>query len=257
MRKAQLAVIGGFVLSGAVIATPAQAGRPDGTAARPATAATAPVVVRHVPGDDAATWVVPRGAPMPTVTSRPGRVRIVVTARPSAAWTGRGVPGSVSWQAPSCRSRWDETVGWFDTCGQFGQVVGTGDRRRHWVYRQYGTCRSHDGFRLLACRVSTDRNRTGPRLRWDDWSPRGDSTGGCRDVALNLSVLGVGVGGSFAACETIDVRKFSRPGHFAVTWRGWALRTDREVAGQIAFSAPRHRIPVLSASWRLTGVVAR
>ena len=220
-------------------------------------------VISGPDGDPSGTWVIPRGESVPHIRRRTTSMSMTMAVTPSRGHRVRevarawGVPNpQVAWQPAVCRSRWDQAVGWFDTCGQFGRVVRTGDRRRHWVYRQYGTCRSHNGFRLTSCRLGTDRGRTGPRLAWDDWSPRSDSDGSCRDVSLTINVVGLGIGGGFAACETIDVRKFSRPGHLVVTWRGWASRTDREVASQIGFSTPPRRLPVLVARWSLAGVVA-
>ena len=145
-------------------------------------------VISGPDGDPSGTWVIPAGIGSPhppadypmsmtmaVTPSRGHRVREVARAWAFRTRRWRGRRRSAG---PAGTGRWGGS-----TRGQFGRVVRAGDRRRHWVYRQYGTCRSHNGFRLTSCRLGTDRGRTGPRLAWDDWSPAAtltDPVGTCR-----------------------------------------------------------------------------
>ena len=166
---------------------------------------------------------------------------------------------SIAWQTPNCYARYDQTIAWFDHCSQWGSVSNDGDSlRNHWLYKQYGTCKSRPGVVLRECRLSSERLSSGPALSWEDWGPRADkTTSSCSSVDISVSAYGVSVGGSFTGCEVIDITKYADGGHFKVAWNYGGQRvvnSERATQYQIAFGTP-NLTPKLLTSWGLTAYV--
>lgn len=227
-------------------------------------------VVSNVPGDiDGAIWILPDGSTLPKVvfTESDGSFEVTFSvesspeeqiglARGGSLDGGVGSrAGTLSWNAPTCFARYTTTYGWFDRCTQWGKVVNDGDSARdHWVFKYYGTCKSNAIYYVQSCGLSSTRSSSSSTLYWEDWAPRGDSTGPCRSVSIGVSVFGISASGSYEACDTVDMTKFTAPGSFSNTFRTpRVLNSERGVEYQISLGVPQGGTPRLTTNASMTG----
>ena len=223
-------------------------------------------VVNDLPGDPGATWVIPADVELPkiTVTSDGLSVVEVVTPDPVSVHSGGGaagrpgmsLTGTLTWQSAYCYSRYTEAMGWFDHCRQFGYIASDGDTSRdHWVLKQYGTCKSNSGWRMSLCSLSSVRASGTATQYWEDWAPTADSSGACRTISISVTAFGVGVSGSYNACETNDITKGAAAGSFGSAWKGSVASSERAVRSQIAVGVPQGQLPGFTLSWDINGYV--
>lgn len=219
-----------------------------------------------IPGDPDAIWIVPAGAELPEVTVSADGVHVSIDAVAEAP-TSRGIggapgkaglaaAGTLTWQSAYCYARYTEPVGWFDHCRQFGYIAADGDTSRdHWVFKQYGTCKSVSGMRMSLCSLSSVRKSGSTTQYWEDWAPTADTTGGCRSISISVSAFGVGVSGSYSGCETNDITKGAAAGTFTSAWKGSVASSERAVQSQIAVGVPQGSTPAFTLAWDINGYV--
>ena len=223
-----------------------------------------------MPGDvDGSIWIVPDGSVLPEVvfTEVDGSFEVIMSVESSpdeAIGLARGGSldggaasraGSLSWNAPTCFARYTTTYDWFDRCTQWGKIINDGDAARdHWVFKYYGTCKSNAIYYVQSCGLSSARSTNSSTLYWEDWAPRGDSSGSCRSVSIGVSVFGISASGSYEACDTVDITKSAAAGTFANTFRTpRVLNSERGVEYQISLGVPQGGTPRLSTNASMTG----
>ncbi|WP_339567105.1 hypothetical protein [Pseudokineococcus sp. 1T1Z-3] len=276
--KAGQAMLQRMQVSTAAFAAPSQVNAPGETLSSVASLKTPEYLVfTGVEGDEAATWVVPAGQPLPEVktsatSTEVSKVSVQTVAVPTpvadtstvrrpvadaSATRVAAAGGSIKWQSPYCYARYTETGGWFDHCRQFGSIAYDGDSSRdHWVLKQYGTCKSTSGWQVGMCKLSSTKKSGSTTQYWEDWAPRADSNGKCRSISLAVTAGVVNVGGSYDACETNDITKGSAAGSFTSAWTSIAkASTERGVQSQIAVGVPNGKVPAFSLGWDLTAYV--
>lgn len=161
---------------------------------------------------------------------------------------------SFVWYTPTCAARYTQkepganvSIAWMDSCTRWGKVTNDGDRQRdHWVFKQYATCKGVGNWALSLCEIGSYRTAGTSTLSWEDWAPRADSSGSCRSTSLSVSAHGIGVSGSFTACENLDITKGAAGANFKSAWRGWVINSERATQYQIAFGVENGKRPNLT-----------
>jgi len=220
-------------------------------------------VVEGIAGDPNAIWVLPKASELPAIQTTPSGVSVIVAAEPEATAESTSAAAvvplaskGIAWQSPYCYSRYTEAVGWLDHCRQFAQVTYDGDSSRdHWVLKLYGTCKGNSGWWMQRCQLASVKNGTTTQY-WEDWSPKSDTSGGCRSISISVSAFGVGVSGNYTGCETSDITKGSAAGSFTSAWASSGVsQSERAVQSQIAVGVPNGQLPSYTLSWDISGVL--
>lgn len=233
-----------------------------------ATSATADTVeyrvLQGLPGDDdpEARWVVPKGQPLPELSDggKVGEVVIDPGIPPVDNPAGNSILAKyLGWNTPYCYSRWSNwDAGWIDNCYQVGYVYDDGDAARvHVAFKRWATCASFNPDDLYRYVITECAVWSTPHIdpkTWEDWSPKSDSPGSnCRTLGMSITAFGIGVSGSFNACDTMNATKYSDGGHYAMSWEGNAQQSERESEFMISYNVPTGNDVRLSVGWRVDG----
>lgn len=248
-------------------------------------------VLTNVPGDfDRAIWVVPDGAQVPTVTAEPdGSYQALLSETPSAELTAPeratssskdanarslsdGVEDPINdpdcppnlsckpekklvWEGTNCFARYDEKIAWLDRCSTWGKIKFDGDASSdHWAFKQFATCKSAPQTVLKSCTLRQIKGDETATRYWDDWAPKSDKpSSACSALSIGLSYFGVSIGGSFNACEEVDITKYEEGARFSAAWKdGGAVNvvnSEREIAYRVAWRQTQGSNPTLKTSW--------
>lgn len=148
----------------------------------------------------------------------------------------------------ACQSREQNATGFIDGCYQIYKESADNDSAYdYYTWKQWATAKSTGIYALNAAWGKSWRNSTSTGAwYWVDWSPRADlDMGNCASYSLGVSYIAE-ASATYTVCDKWDMLKSSTAGTFQNYWRGYAYRSEREVAHMTLIKTPAGRKPVWS-----------
>ena len=95
------------------------------------------------------------------------------------------------------------------------------------------------------------------QLLWEDWAPKTDSDapGNCRSISTSISSFGIGLSGSYSACDKVNITKYEDAAHFSNEFvTPSAYMTERSVEYQISYARTpdQYGLQIVTNAW-MTG----
>lgn len=145
-----------------------------------------------------------------------------------------------AWYEPTCYARLtdSDSVGWMDTCSQWGEMDYGGASRRNVAFKMYASCSAdgdHSTRELDDCYIDSIKSASSATWYWNDWSPKSTvNLGNCGDITLSVGYGGVSGSYTLRTCEELIPAKGSAGGDFRATWKGESYRsTDVRETGML------------------------
>jgi hypothetical protein len=186
---------------------------------------------------------------------------VVATAEAPAARTAGSVQAAAadptwSWRAQACFARLGgPALGYLDACYEIHRLKNESNPRDFYKLEQYGTVGAGTIRKIYDGWLAAAKGPGSGAMAWVDWSPRGDLSGSCQGVPLQVSALGIGIDASGIMCEHWDMTKSSVAGTYRQMWScgcifpfGQPFPNDREIDYMQAVSVPNGK----PAIWTLT-----